>query len=140
MKGGLFILLAGLATVAAAGWTALRLEFDPSLFRRPLYALTHRVYSWHDTGNSYPSREVAVQLSNAEDPDPAAEARACANAFEIRSLQDGQQMTCRVFVNRESYRKFLAGNQTCVLAKAVQTPYARAEAAEITVNQGGLCV
>lgn len=138
MKRGLLICVAVLATVAAAGWTALRLEFDPSLFRRPLYGLTHQVYAWQDLGRAYPSREVAVQLRRGRDP--TAEARACAHAFEIRSLSDGQQMTCHVFGDEASYQKFRAGDQSCVLAKAVQTPYASAEQAEITVHQGEPCV
>lgn len=127
------------ALIIVAGYFFLRLQFEPSLFRQPFYRLSHQVFSVQDIGHSYPSREVAIALSTSENPNPKEEAFACVKAFEIRSLQDGQRLTCRVFFNKPSYQKYLDGNKSCVLATAIQGPYAKAKDAEVTMYTGALC-
>ncbi|TSA86103.1 hypothetical protein FNU79_07905 [Deinococcus detaillensis] len=118
-------------------WSVLAITFDPNILKRTFFRLTHQVYALQDIGESYPRREVAVQVKDTENP--SADARRCIEAFEIFSLDDGQTATCRVFVNRTSYERFKAGNSTCELARAVQGAYASAKTAEVFMNEGSLC-
>lgn len=115
----------------------LTVTFDPNIFKRTAYHFTHNVYDVREIGTSYQKREVAVESKNT-DP-PAADARACIRAFEILALDDRQTATCRVLVNRTSYARFKAGDLSCELARAVQTPYGKAKDAEIVINTGSLC-
>jgi len=119
------------------GWLVLTLTFDPTILKRASYRFTHKVYGMQDVGTSYPKREVAVQLRNADSP--AADANACIRAFEILSVNEDQTATCRVFVSRASYERYRAGDLSCELARAMQMPYGTAGSAVTTVNTGPRC-
>ncbi|WP_291427193.1 hypothetical protein [Deinococcus sp.] len=120
--------------IIVAGYFLTRLQFEPGLFRQPFYRLNHQVFSVQDIGHSYPSREVAIALNTSENSNPREEALACVQAFEIRSLQDGQSLTCRVFQNEATYNLYQKGEKGCVIAEAVQGPYGRAENTEVRMN------
>lgn len=137
------VVLALFALLVLTGMVIYERAFNPNALQGWTYRLTHRFFEMQHVGSSYPSREVAVQIKLGEPPraeTPEAAAQTCIRAFAVRSLQDGQTATCRVFQNRETYHQFKAGDETCELARAVQTPYGRAEDAQIVVNRGGVCV
>ncbi|MFC3860155.1 hypothetical protein ACFOPQ_05175 [Deinococcus antarcticus] len=143
IKRVLLALAAFLVCLSVLGVTWIKLQFEPSLFRQPFYRLTHDVYSKVDVGESYPSREVAIGFKGDGDNNAEAEAltqaMACVKAFEIRSLQDGQQLTCRVFQNASTFKMYQQGERGCVIATAVQWPYGTAENAEVRMNSTFHC-